>query len=161
MRPATRMAQPALPPGICYRCRVSEHAGREYFVDTGISLDWEGVIYFCDKCLEDLAKCTGEFFTKPEVDDLLSIQTEMVEKAQKLVEYHEKFTVWLSTFGFDLSGAKTIFDSLIEEENERGRIPAEYTSEADGSIGETDESDSVDSGEIDGGEAAEGFVLKL
>lgn len=161
MRPATRMDQPALPPGICYRCRVSEHAGREYFVDTGISIDWEGVIYLCNMCLKDLARSTGEFFTKDEVDELLGIQTDIVERAQQSLNYMEKFSDWLKAFGFDLSGAREIFDKIIEEENERARIPAEYVSEPDESVADASGADERSDSHDEDGQESEGFVLKL
>jgi hypothetical protein len=166
MRPAVRMDIPALPPGVCFRCRVgSEQNKREYFVDTGISLDWEGVIYLCNMCLDDIARTTGVMYTKNDVDDLLSAQTDLVAQAQEIVEFNDGFREHLAIQGIVLNEAEAHYRALLadkaaeeiaheeaellrlmeeEEDNDERAISAADVVEADG----TDGQDSELSGEI-------------
>jgi hypothetical protein len=44
---------PTLPPGCCFICRASI---RDSYVDTGISLDYDGAFYICNMCLGEMAK---------------------------------------------------------------------------------------------------------
>lgn len=155
MRIATRMEKPALPPNICCRCRCTETAEtkREYFVDVGVSFDWEGVVYLCDKCLEDICKATGEFFTKVEVDELLAIQVDVVEKAYLTVLHNDDFKAWvLDNFSLNL-------DTLEQKYNESRLIRA-TAPETDGTSGDTEQSDDSIDGDSES-EDDEGFVLRL
>ena len=102
MRPATRQYPPAMLPGICMRCRCNEQ-NRTYFIDTGVSIDWEGVMYLCDKCLEDIVVCSEEFLLKAQVDDLLGAQLEHVQHALEITRNQDEFRLWLiETAGLDL-----------------------------------------------------------
>lgn len=42
-----------LPPGCCFICRG---AIRDSYVDTGVSIDYEGAFYICNLCLAEMAK---------------------------------------------------------------------------------------------------------
>lgn len=43
-----------LAPGCCYLCR-SDRRGDEAIFDTGIDIDWEGRLYICETCAQDMA----------------------------------------------------------------------------------------------------------
>ena len=138
MRPANRQEVPVMLPGICARCRCNEQA-REYFVDTGFDLEFEGVCYICNKCLEDIAKASGEFFLKTEVDDLLAVQLNEVKNAASIVSHKEEFNAWvLETTGLN-------FDHLEKKFYESRRIPTELVASDDGFHGEAAGTDGSDS----------------
>ena len=131
MRPAVKMIDPVLPPGICFRCRVGNSAPREFFVDTGVSFDWEGVLYLCDMCIIDIGKAAESFYTKAVLDDLLSIQADSAESGYCITKKRDEFYSWALTIGLDLFTLEKSFD---ERERDRGAIV-----EADATAGTTSE----------------------
>lgn len=48
----TALDAPALLPGCCFICRS---ANKRMFVDTGVTVKWEGVVYVCEDCLREMA----------------------------------------------------------------------------------------------------------
>lgn len=52
-----------MPPHVCFKCKCGEHA-REFFVDIGADTEYDGTIYLCDSCMEDLGRSTEMFFSK-------------------------------------------------------------------------------------------------
>jgi hypothetical protein len=43
---------PTLPPGCCFICRASV---RESYIDTAVSIDYEGAFYICNQCVAEMA----------------------------------------------------------------------------------------------------------
>lgn len=44
---------PTLPPGCCFICKG---AVRDSYIDTGVSLDYDGAFYICNMCLGEMAR---------------------------------------------------------------------------------------------------------
>lgn len=150
MRTPVRDTRPTRHPGICIKCRVSEHANREYFIDTGVDIDWEGTLYLCSECLKDIVRSTqGEYFTKQQVDDFLSTQTAMVEQATEIVNRREAFYEYMKLRGIDLQAAEDFWDAncistKVEAEDGPTGIQSVDDSSDAGYDSESDESDEPD-----------------
>lgn len=43
-------------PGCCYLCRSSN---REWYIDTGQSIDFYGAVYICDECIMEMSTLAG------------------------------------------------------------------------------------------------------
>lgn len=66
---------PVALPGCCFICRGSI---RESYIDTGISIDYEGVFYICNECVNEMAHLHG-YLSVDEYKDL-RIQKEDSER---------------------------------------------------------------------------------
>jgi hypothetical protein len=80
-------------PHKCVACG-SEADGRKEFVDFGISFDFEGCIYFCMGCAEEIARTIG-FITSEERDNAL-LRMEVAEG--KLEEERNRVRTLTDTF---------------------------------------------------------------
>jgi hypothetical protein len=63
----------ALPPGHCFICRSAQ---REAYVDTGVSLDYEGAFYICNLCVNEIAHLFA-FISFDEYKDLRSSKEDL------------------------------------------------------------------------------------
>jgi hypothetical protein len=80
-------------PHKCVACG-SEADGRKEFIDFGISFDFEGCIYFCMGCAEEVARTIG-FITSEELESALS-RTEAMER--ELEEERNRVRALTDTF---------------------------------------------------------------
>ena len=134
MRNVVRMERPHLHPYICARCRVGDQPNREYFVDTGIDFDWEGVVYLCNTCLKDIALTTGDYFTKAQLDEYLAVQQRDVRVAGEITRRYEGMVKWaFENFGIDIKS--------LERKYDESRTSGTNTPTSDGPSGETDGTD--------------------
>lgn len=62
-------------PGCCFICRGSI---RESYVDTGVSIDYEGVFYICNECVNEMANLYGYLSMEGYKD--LRVQKEDLER---------------------------------------------------------------------------------
>lgn len=62
-------------PGCCFICRASI---RDSYIDTGVSIDYEGVFYICNECVNEMAHLHG-YLSIDEYKDL-RIQKEDLER---------------------------------------------------------------------------------
>src|SRR6187402_287160 len=70
--PCDVVTEPTRHPGFCAKCLVGSGATeRKFFVHTGMEYDYEGVVYLCNMCLEDICRQTGAFYTQDMVDDII------------------------------------------------------------------------------------------
>jgi len=127
-RPAVKMDKPHMHPYICGRCLCGVQANREYFIDTGITYDYEGNVYLCNMCLKDMAKAAGEFFTKDEVDLLLSVQSEAIGSASQLKKDWDNLVVYAKEHGINLEFLR----EQSKEENDVRGISTEDNRESTG-----------------------------
>jgi len=144
MRPSTRDNIPANTPNICARCRVGSGSGREYFVDTGMSFEWEGTIYLCNCCLKDIAAAAKEFKTLEEVHDLLSHNNFMASQGATIVKKRAAFYEWVKkTTTLDLTALELRYDEnvrLLEDLSGPG-ISTDDVVKADGFVGTASKAD--------------------
>lgn len=89
-RPPQKMKTPHLAPHICAKCRADSTSPREWFVDTGVDDFYDGIVYFCDSCFNDIAKTAG-LFTRKQIDEMVDSNNDIISKHLKLVANME---VW-------------------------------------------------------------------
>lgn len=65
---------PVALPGCCFICGA---ASREYFIDTGRSIEFHGAVYFCSECLTEMATAAG--FLSVKNTALLKFEMEKLE----------------------------------------------------------------------------------
>lgn len=93
--------RPDQTPGTCLRCLSGPSPQRTYFLDTGIDLEFGGVIFFCNLCLNDFIKNAPDMFTKEYVDKLVNDERELIESATKAIEDRRKLDKALEAIGLD------------------------------------------------------------
>ena len=59
-------------PGCCFICKGAQ---RDFYIDTGVSLDYEGAFYICNLCLNDMAH-QAKFISEDEYKDLRAAKEE-------------------------------------------------------------------------------------
>lgn len=130
MRPTTIHETPILNPGECHRCHCNELAeGREYFVDTGIDVEWVGVLYLCNLCLADLVRVTPDILHKSIVDAAAEAQSNFIAEAERKDRQYEEIVSALTSMGLtveallNLQAAKLEpVEDVVEEEKEKHPI---------------------------------------
>jgi hypothetical protein len=99
---------PILAPGICVLCGSSNTEDRKY-ADTGITVDFIGVIYFCTFCLRETANrlgCATAEQTKQLEDELDAARQTILEFQSQKAAYDDAISTLRSTglfSGTDLS----------------------------------------------------------
>lgn len=122
MRPPQKMIKPHMHPNSCAKCKNSgseSEGSRLYFLDTGITYDYEGNVYLCDCCLRDLVSVAEEYFTKEQVDDLLSTQVAIVERAAVITRDFDKLDSWISE---NLGVSLKFLKERMKESEENGTV---------------------------------------
>lgn len=66
---------PTLPPGCCFICKGSI---RDSYIDTGVTLDYEGTFYICNLCIAEMAQLY--FFLTPDEHKNLRLAKEDLER---------------------------------------------------------------------------------
>lgn len=109
MRPAALYDEPLAPPHFCIRCRA-HGAIREWFVDTGAEVEWEGIVYICDDCFKDIVRVTPSFMS---VESHRQIVAQYTNELDRLAEVDNKLAL-LSGIWMDLTGNSLdiFFDNL-------------------------------------------------
>ena len=83
----------SLLPHKCMGCGVG-FTGKEEFIDTTISYDWEGAQYLCVSCVKEMARAVG-------YEDPVALQAEIVDlefKADELSAENERLTDLLDSY---------------------------------------------------------------
>jgi len=73
---------PVALPGCCFICRA---ATRESYIDTGVSLDFDGAFYICNICCEEIAKSYG-YISHDEYKDLRGSKEELERLNYELIK---------------------------------------------------------------------------
>jgi hypothetical protein len=87
---------PELPPGACFRCLVGAGEKRDYFVDTGVSYDFEGQVYICNMCLVDFVKMMPDQVTLEQYEGAVSENEALcqeLEEARLILDSLYKFGI--------------------------------------------------------------------
>jgi hypothetical protein len=61
-RPVELTLDPPTAPHICVMCKAHTQL-REWFVDTGVETEWEGVVYICNECMIELVRVAPTFMS--------------------------------------------------------------------------------------------------
>lgn len=107
---------PEFSPGACFRCQAGDTRDqhgermREYFVDLGIQFEWEGELYLCNKCIEDILEICPDKISLREYNETINQLIEYKELAARVENVKGK----LISLGFDwevLSDGTVLADS--------------------------------------------------
>lgn len=80
---------PDVTPHKCANCGSTKNDGRRY-IDFGLDVDWNGVVFLCGLCVKDIARNMGMFaeFEK-ERDEMRARAAEIEDMHRKGAELHE------------------------------------------------------------------------
>jgi hypothetical protein len=99
MRPVQITYDPPAMPHVCIKC--GSHAQiRDYFVDIGTEVEWEGYIYLCNSCIYEIVKVTPDFLTLATHQEIVA---EYKARMQELTELKEKLKA-SSELWFEMTG---------------------------------------------------------
>lgn len=136
---------PVALPGCCFICGA---ASREFFIDTGRSIEFHGAVYFCSECLTEIATAAG--FLSVKNTALLKFEMEKLEnKVFELTKREaglEQTVRGLVTAGFSLPDKPNGngHSDLVIEKSEDGTSGAEdYVGEGKGTPSEPIEHENV------------------
>ncbi len=83
---------PTLPPGCCFICRASI---RDSYIDTGVTVDFDGTFYACNQCVGEMAEKYG-YLSMDDYKDLRaakeyleSLNFELIKRVGELERIHE------------------------------------------------------------------------
>src|SRR6185369_2947390 len=140
-QPMQKMEIPALHPNMCIRCRVDGSRkedgspGREFFIDLGVTLEWEGVAYLCSGCVADLVKEVGGYKTQAEVNAIIAAQGEFLGRAIELAAHRDDFYTWMfNTAGIDLEEAEKKYVGISRADAAAADDVHGESTDADGSL---------------------------
>ena len=111
MRPIEVTEKALKLPGTCSKCLSSN---RDYFVDTGMDMEFGGVLYFCNICITEIVRMIPDFMTKKDVDDIISASNDMMTAVKKDKEVVEKIITTLKEFGIDVDKLLTLTSKAKE-----------------------------------------------
>lgn len=102
MRLAAVFEDPPSFPYVCFKCKTGKHA-REFFVDLGMDTDFDGTIYLCNSCMEDLGRTTEMFMTQEQFEDKIALTTIELEDLRAVKNEFDKMKVlWATHFSVGL-----------------------------------------------------------
>lgn len=102
--------QPLVLPGYCVGCRSSNNTDGRKFVDTGISVDYFGVIYICVPCILEIVREVD--LTLP--DNLSGLKAEVA----RLETMNEHLRIAISALGD--AGIRIPVESPADETSSKG-----------------------------------------
>jgi len=103
MRPAFIVKKPPMPPHVCFKCKCGEHA-RNFFVDIGADTEFDGTIYLCESCMEDLGRSTDMFYSREVFENKISAYlVELSELKEMSLEYTQIKESWGEHFPISLT----------------------------------------------------------
>jgi hypothetical protein len=76
----------------------------------GVTLDWEGAVYYCNECLKDIVKECPDAYTQTDVDNLIQAYQVEIDEGKIRDEAATAVLARLRVLGFDT-------DKLLEEGN--------------------------------------------
>jgi hypothetical protein len=132
---------PAALPGSCYFCGSG---GREFYVDTGVSVEFHGAMYICNICCEELAR-TVKFIPHDEYKELKARNEELSELTYQLrtkLDVVEESLRGLVNAGYRYDGGSVIVSggAVLEDVSESEGTVSEGTGELGEGEGTTPES---------------------
>lgn len=81
---------PYYKPHKCSNCGSAKQDGRKY-VNTGLELDFYGIVYFCTLCLDDIAKTVGLYNQYIlQIEELKKIRNDLIAQNLQQEHLHER-----------------------------------------------------------------------
>lgn len=120
--PTKIVEKPINTPWTCAWCHCGDHGVRDYFIDTGLTFDFEGTVYLCNECGKDLRTGAGWLTVEEFEEDVKSLRRE-IDKLKAEVADYEIIKEFLKSYGLDPVGLKrlTLAPKAAKEEL-RGRL---------------------------------------
>lgn len=103
-------------PGTCYLCGASNSSGRKWYLDAGVDIDYVGTLYICQDCFSTLARCTGEFFSTDQVNELLAHQQAIVSESENVIAKYEGLHTACAALGLNLEVILENYNNTRAEE---------------------------------------------
>lgn len=95
---------PPAPPYKCALCSLTHHEEIEYFIDTGVFGEFEGVVYLCSRCFEPLVELTEKFVRSTDhLSNIEDLDNQYRQDGLKLSELTEQAELLHDLFGLRLS----------------------------------------------------------
>ena len=141
---------PVALPGCCFICRAAQ---RDSYIDTGVSMDFEGAFYICHLCVDEMA-VKYAYIAPDEYKDLRTQKEELESQNFQLIKrlgILEESLDALGNAGYrtDLSGNVVRVGGFSSSVDEEGRHVFERITE-DVEPGEGESSESFDDEDLAG-----------
>jgi hypothetical protein len=120
--PVRILEKPVNTPWVCAWCHCGDNGVREFFIDTGLSFDFEGTVYLCNECGKELRKGAG-WLTREEFDAETQNLKTQIQQLQAEVADYEIIKAFLKDYGLDPVGLKRLkLAPATAKEELRGRL---------------------------------------
>ena len=145
MRPVQLTYDPPAMPHTCIKCGAHAQI-RDWFVDIGAEVEWEGYVYLCNSCLADIIRVTPDFLS---VEAHKQIVAEYQARMDELSELKKKFNT-MSELWFEMTGnsLEVFMDNLVKVNEyarmELSRTVFEPADDFPAVVGDSSESESSD-----------------
>jgi hypothetical protein len=145
MRPVQLTYDPPAMPHVCIKCGAHAQI-RDWFVDIGAEVEWEGYVYLCNSCLADIIRVTPDFLS---VEAHKQIVAEYQARMDELSELKKKFNT-MSELWFEMTGnsLEVFMDNLVKVNEyarmELSRTVFEPADDFTAVVGDSSESESSD-----------------
>lgn len=129
MKPVKLTKDPESSPHVCIKCRAHAQV-RDWFVDIGTDVEWEGMLYICNECMKDIVRVTPDYLTVDAHREIVSEYIRDVDAYYVLKTELKQITdQWFEMTGLDLM---TFFQNLkqvsdVRHELELSRIVSSAT----------------------------------
>lgn len=132
MRPVAIHKEPPMMPHTCIKCGAHAQI-RDWFVDTGTEVEWEGIVYFCNFCFADMVKVTPDFLSVESHREIVAEYTKSMDELSELkIQLRVITDQWFELTGLDLM---TFFQNLKKvDEHARGLELSRALSSATGDM---------------------------
>lgn len=136
------LEKPVVNPGCCFTCSGVSGAP---FIDTGVDTQWDGAIYLCKRCIEEMARNLGLFEPK---EPTVSVEVPPIEeKLAELLEAANMATVKMVGDVYN-EYVNAVASSIPVTDSLSAGLPVLESGDGEeGDSGDTQESDTGNSGE--------------
>jgi hypothetical protein len=123
MRPVALTYDPPSTPHVCIKCGAHAQI-RDWFVDIGSEVEWEGIVYICNSCMSDIVRVTPDFLS---VEAHREIVAEYMARMDELTVLKQKLNT-MSEMWFEMTGnsLEVFMDNLVKV-NEYARMELSRT----------------------------------
>ena len=148
MRPVAIYKDPPTLPHVCIKCGAHAQI-REWFVDIGTEVEWEGIVYICNSCMSDIVQVTPDFLSVEAHTEIVAEYKNRMEEFEKLkFELQIMEDLWADLTGM---GLRLWIDTMVKvkelgHELELSRTVSSATTDLSTVVGDSTESkQSIDS----------------
>lgn len=133
--------EPLAAPGKCMLCGISYGNGERKFIDTGVDLDWYGVVYYCTSCILEVSNQLG-YSSFEQVQSMCKDYNSVIGMNQELAKENESLRSAIVALGQHTCFSPVLHSSNLSVPEER-EVSEGTTSEREGGQEDIDEHDRV------------------